>query len=261
MICKFCDCTNVPIFRNFWNSDIIVKCTVDCRFHHILDSTAYILTVKHHLTLCVYNLTLFVHNFVVLKNVLTRIKVSAFKIFLCIFDCICKHFCLDRLVLFKTKCVNHRLNLVTAENSHKIIIKWKEELRYTGVTLTTCTTSKLIVDTSWFVTFSTYNIQTAKLANFVLFRLDLCFEFVVKFGKYFSCIDNIFIICITETCCLCDKLICKSLTCHFMLSHIFCITAKVNVGTTTRHVCCDCYSTFFTCLCNDFSLFCVILRI
>ena len=115
------------MLRNIRNSDIIVNRTVYDSFHHILDCAADILSVQNVLALLVDYLTLFVHNLVILKDMLTRIEVSALEISLSIFNCLCENLCLNRLIFFQSKVVHHSLYPVRAEDSHKVIFKRQEE--------------------------------------------------------------------------------------------------------------------------------------
>ena len=71
LVRKLNDRAYVPFLGDFGNTYIMIKRTVNRAFNHTLYRTADVLAVKNCLTLRVYNLTLLVHNLVILQNVLT----------------------------------------------------------------------------------------------------------------------------------------------------------------------------------------------
>ena len=110
-------------------------------------------------------------------NVLSDIEVSALKIFLCILNGIGKKSRVNGSFFVKTETGNNTLDSFTSEESEKIVFKRKEESGLAGVTLTSRTSAKLVVDTSAFVALGAENEQTACGAYLFGFFADFFLEF------------------------------------------------------------------------------------
>ena len=107
-----------------------------------------ILTVEHHLSLTVNDLTLSIHNVVVVKYVLSYIEVPALDLLLGRLDDACEHLGLDGCMLIHIQRIHHSRDLITAEYTHQIVLQRQEERTLAGVALTSRTSSQLVVDTS-----------------------------------------------------------------------------------------------------------------
>ena len=105
------------------------------------------------------------------------------------------------------------------------------------------------------MTLRTYDKQSAEGLYFIALGLNLSLVFFIKLGENFSCVYNFFIIGFRKAGCLVYKLLAETLTCHFVLCHVFGISAEHNIRSSTCHVGSNGYSALFTCLSNDFRFF------
>ena len=80
---------------------------------------------------------------------------------------------LNLLAFRNTQCIEHTDELLGTEQTHQIIFQGNIELGYTRITLTTCTTSQLVINTSGFMSLCTDNHQTAGFSSLVI-QLDIC---------------------------------------------------------------------------------------
>ena len=125
-----------------------------------LDEFHKILAVKNLVSLCVNDLTLFIHNIVVIKDVLTHCKVDFLNFALGALDKLGNNLCLNWHIVWKLITLHHCCNAIHAistKAAHQIIFKRKVELGLTRVSLTTRTTTKLIVNTTALMTLGTNN--------------------------------------------------------------------------------------------------------
>ena len=104
-------------------------------------------------TLGVNGFTLFVHNFVILKGMLSYSEVSALDSTLCVFDTARKHFRLQALVFLYLENLIELFHTLTAETPCKVVFKRYKEYRSARIALTTASATELVVDTARFVPF------------------------------------------------------------------------------------------------------------
>ena len=113
------------------------------------------------MTLRVNNLTLLVHNIVILQDMLTNAEVTCFNLLLRIFDGLGNQAVFNRLIILHAQLIHDASNIITAEQAHQVILQAQEEFGRTGVTLTGATTAQLVINTTAFMTLGTDDMQTA----------------------------------------------------------------------------------------------------
>ena len=118
-------------------------------------------------TLLVDNSTLLVHHVVIFQQALTNTEVVLFYLALCTFDAIINHLGLNHLAVLEAQLIHYASNALRSEQTHQVVFQRNEEYRRTRVTLTTCTTTQLTVDTTALVTFCTDNSQTTCGLHFI----------------------------------------------------------------------------------------------
>ena len=87
------------------------------------------LAIERMTTTSVDNLTLRVHNIVILQQALTHTEVVLLNLLLSALDSLRHHACLDDLAILKTHTVHHRCDTLRAEEAHELILERYEELR------------------------------------------------------------------------------------------------------------------------------------
>ena len=177
----------IPFFRKLTaygnrNYDAVNKV-----FHHFRDVGLDVVSEKNLAALVVNNLSLLIHNIVILKNIFTNFKVAAFYLLLCALYCLGKHSGSQSFFLH-SEFIHNALNSLSAEEAHQIVLQGYEELRLTRVSLTTGTTSELIVNTSGFVSFRTDDAKTAELSYLLLFFCSFRLEFLKQLAESLSCV-------------------------------------------------------------------------
>ena len=145
-------------------------------------------------TLLVDDLTLCVHNIVVVQDILTDVEVASLNLSLRRLNDLGQRLTLNRHVLIHIQCTHHVFQTVTCENTHQIILDRQEEPALALVTLTAGTTTELVVDTAGFMTFCTKDVQTACLLDSDCLFLDFFTKLLVQFLIYGSCCQNFLII-------------------------------------------------------------------
>ena len=110
---------------------------------------------------------LLVHHVVVFEQVLTRTEVVFFDLLLCAFDALADHAGLDHLAVLETEFIHDTSNAFGGEKTHEFVFERNVEDGASDVTLTTCTTTKLAIDTTAVVTLRADDGQTAGSTHFV----------------------------------------------------------------------------------------------
>ena len=206
-----------------------------------LDEFHKILAVKNLVSLCVNDLTLLVHNIVVIKDVLTHCKIDFLNLALGALDKLGNNLCLNWHIVWKLIALHHCCNAIHAistKAAHQIIFKRKVELGLTRVSLTTRTTTKLIVNTTTLMTLGTNNAQTTRSGYcLTLSSADfLCF-FARSFFLLLSSLSWL-----------------NSLVTKDIFSHDIWVATQKNIGTTTCHVGCNSNCTLTASLSNNLRL-------
>ena len=151
----------IPLFRLQIIIDRGVNRTLNNIRNHLIDSIPHTLPVKNTAALLIDNLALFIHDLIVFQQILTNAKVVALNLLLGIFNGACEHLVLNLLPLWNPQRIEHIDQSFRAKQTHEIILKGNVKPGHTGVSLTTCAPSKLVVNTSRLMALCTDNHQTA----------------------------------------------------------------------------------------------------
>ncbi|MNY46750.1 hypothetical protein D3C86_1819600 [compost metagenome] len=120
--------------------------TVNNRLDHFNHNILDIVRLQNLAALLVDNLTLLIHDVIILKDDFTDIEVVAFNTFLGGFYSARNHAALNRLILFKTKTVHHVQHVVRTKTLHQFVAERQVELSGTRVSLTSRASAQLVVD-------------------------------------------------------------------------------------------------------------------
>ena len=127
---------------------------------HLINGTAHVLSIQDTTTLAVDNLSLIIHNLIVLQQVFTNTKVVTLDLLLCFLNCTGKHLMLNLLTIRNTHCVEHIDQFFRTEQTHQIIFQRNIETGFTRISLSTGTSTQLIINTTGFMTLGTNDFQT-----------------------------------------------------------------------------------------------------
>ena len=109
-------------------------------FNHLVENGfngfANILTTQNLFTLAINDLTLTVHDIIIVDQVFTDFKVVRFDLLLSTFDRFGNHAMFNRLILGDFELFHHERDPVRAEDSQQIILKAHKETAFTWITLT-----------------------------------------------------------------------------------------------------------------------------
>ncbi|MCY1538638.1 hypothetical protein D9M68_741900 [compost metagenome] len=106
-----------------------------------------------------------VDDVVILNDIFTRIEIVPLNTFLCRFKRLADGFVLNRSLFINTEAVHQCRDTFTLEDTHKVVFSRNEELRLARITLAAATSTKLIINTTRFVTLRADNNKSAKLLN------------------------------------------------------------------------------------------------
>ena len=70
-------------------------------------------------------------------------------------------------------CIKQPLDTIGTEQTHQIILKRNIETGLTRISLTTCTTTKLVINTAGLMTLCTDDLKTTELL-YTLAKLNIC---------------------------------------------------------------------------------------
>ena len=117
------------------------------------------------------DLTLGIHHVIVFQNILSGTEVAAFHTALCIFHRVGQNLSVNGCILIQTQHIHNAHHPIRREQTHQIVLQAQVEVAFTGITLTTGTAAKLIVDTTGFVALGADDEQTAGIPYLLcLFR-------------------------------------------------------------------------------------------
>ena len=128
---------------------------------HLENRIAHVLSIQYAAALLVDNLSLIVHNLIILKKILSDTEVVALNLLLRFLNRRCQHLMLDLLTFRNTECVENVHQLLRTEQTHQIVFQRNEELGLTRISLTAGTTAQLVINTSGFMSLCTDDLQTA----------------------------------------------------------------------------------------------------
>ena len=117
-----------------------------CRFAVLVEHFSEIPTRKNLLTQVVDVLALRAHHVVVLEQVFADVEVAFFDFLLRVFDALCDPWMFDGFIVRHAHLFHQVLHAIAGEDAHQVIFERQEEAGQTRIALTTCTTTKLIVD-------------------------------------------------------------------------------------------------------------------
>ena len=138
---------DIPLFRICLRRSKPVCDIFHILCDHIVDRIAHALTVEHAASLSVNDLSLFIHDLIILKQVLTDTKVVDLQLFLCCLNGIGKHFVLDLLAVFYAQRVEHSHEAFGAEQPEQVILQGYIESGLSRISLTSGTASQLVINT------------------------------------------------------------------------------------------------------------------
>ena len=233
----------------------------DQLLHHIVDVVMQILAKENLAALVVDDLTLLVHDVVVLEHILTNREVTAFDLLLRILDRTRKHARLQLVALAHAKLACHALQPLAAKESQKIVFHRQVELSVARVSLTSGTSAQLIVDTSRLVALCAEDAETAEGSDLFLLRRTLCLELSKQLLILLSRLNQLCVICCRKACREADLLLCEAELFHLALCLEIRVAAQNDVGTTAGHVGGDGNGALAACFRNDFSFTLMLLCI
>ena len=101
--------------------------TVYCIFHifcdHAVDRITHALSIEDTAPLSVDDLSLLVHDLVILEQVLADTEVVVLNLLLCLFDGAGEHLMLDLLAVLHTERIEHAHKLLGAEQSQQVVLQ------------------------------------------------------------------------------------------------------------------------------------------
>ena len=140
--------------------------------HHTQDRVFHVLAVEDFAPLGVNQLTLFIHDLVVLKELFTDAEVVALDLFLCGFDRLGEHFVLDLLTILHAERLKDAHHTLRSEQPHQIILKRDVETGLARVSLSSGTAAQLIVDTSGLMALCADNLEASGIPRIIV-QLDI----------------------------------------------------------------------------------------
>ena len=197
------------------------------------------LIAKDCITLIIEIISLFIEHIIIIKKVFPDFKVAILYTLLGFLDCITQHTVFNGLPILHANLAEHGLQVFRGEQSHQGIIQGDKEPACTRVTLTATSTTQLIIDTSGFMSFSAKDIEPAELLYLFIIMLPCRIYFLDCFSKLLSS-------SISPTDGSCSPV--KAAT-------------KLDIGSTSCHVCGNGNRTFGTSVLDDQGLSCMVLGI
>ena len=208
-------------------------------------------TVQHLKALFIDQLTLLIHYVIVKENVLTSAEVFAFQTLLRIFNGFRKKLNLKGLIFIHTKTVCKAKHPIGAEKTEQIVFQRKVEGRITGVALTAASAAELVIDTAGFVALGTQNVKTARFSCLFRFGRKLFGKLSKQFLITAAHSEDLFLLRIKEGIGYCNECVFKAFFFKLLLCHKLRVTAKLDIGTSSRHIGGNGYRTGGSCLRND----------
>ena len=102
---------------------------------------------KNLITALINNFALFVHDLVVLQNVLANFSVALLDCALRTLNCFGHHFCFNCFVIGK-RFAHDPTEGTRCKQAHEFVVETEIKAAFTGIALTTCATTQLIIDTA-----------------------------------------------------------------------------------------------------------------
>ena len=160
-------------------------------FEHISQIFRDISSAQNLLTLFVDNGALLIHDIIVAEDLLTRIEVAGFQLLLGVLDGVGERLGLQRQIVLYTQRFHKVLDTFTAKDAQKIVFQTQEKPGCTGIALTPCTATQLVVDAACFMAFGADNIQATDVAYLLPFRHDTGLVFGEQLRIPPTCFQNL----------------------------------------------------------------------
>jgi hypothetical protein len=125
------------------------------------------------MTISVDSLPLFVQDVIKVQQVLPNIKVVAFHFDLGVANGLCDQLVLNGNIFINPGPTHYRLDAITAEPAHQLVIQRDVKLGAAGVTLASCSAAKLIIDTPGLVALGAEDVESSQGNNPVVLILPL----------------------------------------------------------------------------------------
>ena len=229
--------------------------------YHLIDAFTDILAVKHLAALIIYDVTLSVHDIVVLQDRLTGLEVAALNGFLCLLNGVGQHLVVKRSVLVNSEGLHHVHHSLRAEKTHDIIGHGDEEAALARVALTAGTATQLIIDTAGLVALGAADEQAACGSDLLGFLRAHHLVRIHALTEHCSCLEYLLIGRFGIACCLGDDLVGEAGFAQVVLCKILCVTAEHDIGTTACHVRCDGHGAELACLSDYLRFLLVVLGV
>ena len=180
-------------------------------------------TFENLATVPIDDVTLTVHDVVILQDVLTHLEVLRLNLLLGTLDLTRHPLGLDRHVLGHLEGDHGAVDDLRLEQAHQLVLQGQVEPGLTRVTLTTGTSTQLVVDTARLVTLGTDDVEAAQFLDLLVLGLRLFL--VPGQGVVPGGLVGLFILHRVEP-----------LLAKVQLGEEFWVTPQDDVGTTAGHV-------------------------
>jgi len=151
----------VPVIAVDVVADAGVDGGVDEVCDHLEDAVAHALAVEDLAALGVDDLTLFVHDLVVVEQVFADAEVVALDLLLGALDGLGQGLVGDLLVLGDVEGVEHGGHALRSEQAHEVVLEGDVEAGFAGVSLTSASASQLVVDAAGLVALGAHDLEAA----------------------------------------------------------------------------------------------------
>ena len=213
-------------------------------------------------TLRVHNGTLFVHDVVVLQDVLTDPEVPSLDLFLRVLDQIREQLGFKALIILHFAHLIDALHAFAAEPYHEIVLQGDEENGDADIALTAGTSAKLVIDTAGFMPLRADDAQSAGLDDLLLLFVRL---FLIRLIELVVAVTDalcfLIVAEIDERSRLFDDLVLYALFTETLLGKIFRVAAQKNIRSAPGHVGRDRDCAEAPCLRHDFRLALMVLGV
>ena len=271
------ECAEVPLILHVACEELLAA-GLDVLLQHIVHLGADVLAVQHLVALAVDDLTLLVHDVVVLQDILADLEVAALEFLLGRLDGTGDHPVLDGGVLVDAQRAHQALHAVAAEQTHQVVLEAQVEAGCTGVALTACTAAQLVVDAAALVALGTNDKQTACGTHLLGLRLSQGLVLGIQLIETLADCQNVGVAGLAVAVGLDEQLfhsggqglfglfrvqqfLAEVLFPHLGLCHILGVAAQHNISTTACHIGGDGDRALLAGLCDDLSLSLVVLGV
>ena len=236
---------------------------VDHMIRHPQDAVLHVFAHEHAAALSVDDLTLPVHDVVILQHVFPGFEVPPFDALLGALDLLRQQTGCQWFVILQAQPVHHRADPFAAEQAHQVVFQADEELGGTGIALPSAPAAQLVVDPAAFMPLGADNMQAAGLQHAVVLRVCFPLEVFVQLPVPLPDLKHLFADMLAVADSLLDHLVIQVLVllaqgfpCHEVR-----VAAQQDIRTAARHVRGDGHRAVMARLGNDLRFLRVILRV